>query len=280
MRDLTIDTADGLRLTGWLREPASAPRGLIVLVHGMGEHSGRYDHLTANWAAHGFASAGFDVRGHGRSPGPRGHAPSYDARLDDIARVLARAAAEVPDVPVTLYGHSMGGNLVLNYAIRRQPKLAAIVATSPYLRLAFEPPAWRVRMARLLHRVVPALGQPVGLDASALSRDEAVVARYLADPLVHDRITLAFFTHVHAAGDAIVARAAELPAPTLVTHGTDDRFTSRAASEAFVAASAGKAELRLWEGARHEVHNEPEWEALAEYVLAWIARVGGARVAG
>jgi alpha-beta hydrolase superfamily lysophospholipase len=178
-------------------------------------------------------------------------------------------------VPVTLYGHSMGGNLVLNYAVRRQPTLASIVATSPYLRLAFDPPAWRLAMARLLLPVVPALGQHTGLDASALSRDPDVIARYRADPLVHDRITLGFFTHVHAAGESIITRAAELPAPTLVVHGTDDRITSRAGSEAFVAASRGKAELRLVEGARHETHNEPEWEALAADVLGWIGRHDG-----
>lgn len=270
LSELAIDTADGLRLTGWLRVPDGAPRGLVALVHGMGEHSRRYDHLAEYWAAHGFASAGFDMRGHGRSPGARGHTPSYEALMDDVARFLARATAAVPDVPVALYGHSMGGNLVLNYAIRRQPRLACIVATSPYLRLAFALPAWRVRIARVLHRVVPALGQHTGLDASALSRDAAVIARYRADPLVHGRITLGFFTHVHAAGESIIARAAELPAPTLVVHGTDDRITSLDGSRAFVTASNGKAELRVVDGARHETHNEPEWERTAADVLGWI----------
>jgi alpha-beta hydrolase superfamily lysophospholipase len=243
---------------------------VIALVHGMGEHSRRYDHLTEYWESHGYASAGFDQRGHGRSEGPRGHTPSYDLLMDDIAMFLREVATAFPGVPITLYGHSMGGNLVLNYAIRRRPTLAGVIASAPYLRLAFEPPAWRVFLARVLRHIVPAMSQRTGLDVRALSRDPEVIRRYEADPLVHDRITTSFFGNVHPAGESIIAKAAELTIPALVMHGSADRLTSRAASEAFVAASRGKAQLRIWDGFFHEIHNEPEWEALAAFVIAWI----------
>lgn len=265
-----LKTSDGLTLYAWTRRPAAPPKGVIALVHGMGEHSRRYDHLTAYWESRGYASAGFDQRGHGRSEGPRGHTPSYDLLLDDIALFLGRVAEELPGLPIILYGHSMGGNLVLNYAIRRRPAPAMVVASAPYLRLAFDPPAWRVLLARVLRHIAPALSQRTGLDVRALSRDPEVVRRYEADPLVHDRITTSFFGNVHPAGEAIIARAAELTMPTLVMHGSADRLTSRAASEAFVAASGGKAQLRIWEGSFHEIHNEPDWEALAAFVIAWI----------
>jgi alpha-beta hydrolase superfamily lysophospholipase len=275
MRELRLQTADGLGLYGWIRPAAGDARALIAHVHGMGEHSHRYDHLTAYWAEHGVASAGFDLRGHGRSEGQRGHTPSYDALMDDIALFLERVTATLPGLPVTLYGHSMGGNLVLNYAIRRRPTLASVVASAPYLRLAFTPPAWRLRTAEWLRHALPALSQRTGLDARRLAHDEAVIQRYLADPLVHDRITLSFFAHVHGAGESIIARAAELTMPTLLMHGTADRITSAAASEAFVAASGGRAVLKRWDGAFHEIHNEPEWPELAAYVLEWIESVGG-----
>lgn len=271
--ELGFDAVDGTRLLGWVRKPDGEPLGVIALVHGLGEHSGRYAHLTAFWAERGFASVGVDLRGHGRSEGARGHVPSYDVVMDDISRFLQRATAAVPNVPVVLYGHSMGGNLVLNYAIRRQPALAAIVATSPYLRLAFEPPAWRLAMARALRRVVPSLGQSTGLNTEALSRDPEVIARYLADPLVHSRITIGAFLAIHEAAESIVARGAELPAPTLVVHGSDDRITSVEGSRAFVAGSQGKAELHVVEGARHETHNEPDWKETAAFVIEWIRAV-------
>src|SRR5262247_420237 len=103
-----LDTSDGLKLYGWTRQPAGQPKGMIALVHGMGEHSRRYDHLTEYWESCGYASAGFDLRGHGRSEGKRGHTTSYDFLMDDIAIFLAWVANQCPSVPVTLYGHSLG----------------------------------------------------------------------------------------------------------------------------------------------------------------------------
>jgi len=265
-----MKTSDGLSLYAWTRRPAGTPHGVFAHVHGMGEHSRRYDHVAAYWEARGYASAGFDLRGHGRSGGRRGHTPSYEHLMDDIAGFLEWVLAEFPHAPVTLYGHSMGGNLVLNYAIRRQPFIARVVASAPYLRLAFEPPAWKVRMARLLRRIVPALTQKTGLELAALSRDPAVIERYLADPLVHDKITVCFFAEVHDAGESIIDRAAELMIPTLVMHGSADRLTSPAGSLDFVDESSGKALLRVWEGFYHELHNEPGWEAVPAFVLDWM----------
>ncbi len=270
IREMQLKTSDGLSLYAWLRQPAGNPRGVIAHVHGIGEHSHRYDHLTAYWEDHGYASAGFDQRGHGRSEGQRGHTPSYDSLMDDIALFLAQVETELPGVPVTLYGHSMGGNLVLNYVIRRRPSIARVVASAPYLRLTFEPPSWKVHMAQLIRWIIPTLSQRTGLELGALSRDPEVIARYQADPLVHDRITPSFFVQVHAAGESIIDRAAELKIPALVMHGSADRLTSPAGSVDFVAESSGKALLQVWEGFYHELHNEPGWQNVAGFVLAWI----------
>ena len=275
MRETQLETSDGLKLYGWIRQPAGQPKGVMAHVHGMGEHSRRYDHLTEYWEDRGYAAAGFDLRGHGRSGGKRGHTASYDFLMEDIALFLDRVAQTCPGLPVTLYGHSMGGNLVLNYVIRRQPALARVVASAPYLRLASAPPAWKVRMTAWLQRIVPAMSQGTGLDSRALSRDAAVIGRYEADPLVHAKITMSFFTQVHAAGEAIIGKASELTIPALVMHGSADRITSPAGSAAFVAASSGRAQLKIWEGCFHEIHNEPGWEEVAAFVLAWIENAGG-----
>ena len=270
IHETAFATADGLTLYGWTRQPPGPVNGVIAHVHGMGEHSRRYDHLTAYWESCGYASAGFDQRGHGRSTGQRGHTASYELLMDDIALFLDRVSAAFPALPITLYGHSMGGNLVLNYVIRRRPALARVVASAPYLRLAAAPPPWKVQMAGALSHIVPALSQRTGIASRALSRDPAVVERYDADPLVHDRITVTFFSQVHAAGEAIIPRASELMVPALVMHGSADTITSQAGSEAFVAASAGRARLKIWDGSFHEIHNEPGWQAVAVFVLTWI----------
>ena len=270
MSETQLKSSDGLSLYAWTRRPSAKPKGVIAHVHGMGEHSRRYDHVTQYWDDHGYASAGFDLRGHGRSEGQRGHTPSYEQLMDDIALFLDWVMSELPGLPVTLYGHSMGGNLVLNYVIRRQPFIAGVVASAPYLRLAFEPPAWKVRMAEWIRWIVPTFSQSTGLELAALSRDPAVIARYQADPLVHDRITVTFFAEVHAAGETIIDRAAELMIPALVMHGSADRLTSPAGSLDFVDESSGKAILKVWEGFYHELHNEPGWEAVPAHVLDWM----------
>lgn len=270
IRESEIRSADGLGLYAWLRDSRTRPKGVVAHVHGIGEHSRRYDHLTAYWQERGYASAGFDLRGHGRSAGRRGHTPSYGALMDDIATFLDFVAEAYADVPTTLYGHSMGGNLVLNYALRRQPLLAAVIASSPYLRLTFEPARWMRRGAALLARIAPSISVRTRIDMHDLSRDPEVVRRCEADPLVHERITLSFFTQAHAAAEAAIRRASEISVPVLVMHGRADRITSPAGSEAFVAASSGRAELKLWDGCFHELHNEPGWREIAAFVLAWI----------
>ena len=268
----TLHTSDGLALYAWTRQPAETTGGVVAHVHGMGEHSRRYDHLTAYWVAQGHATAGFDLRGHGRSGGPRGHTPSYERLMEDIELFLDHVSRAWPGLPVTLYGHSMGGNLVLNHAIRRRPRLAGVIASAPYLRLAFEPPAWKVRLAQWTRGFAPSLSQRTGLDVNALSTDPESVRRYRADPLVHDRITAAFFAEVHPAGEWVIPHAAELSVPALLMHGGSDRITSAAGSQAFAAASGGKAQLKIWDGMFHEIHNEPGWREVAAFALDWIRR--------
>lgn len=263
-------SSDGLSLYSWIGPLPDQPKGIIALVHGMGEHSRRYDHLSEYWKDRGYASAGFDLRGHGRSEGKRGHTASYEYLMEDISIFLDHVAKACPGARLTLYGHSMGGNLALNYAIRRQPALAGVVVSAPYFRLAFDPPAIKIRMAELLRSIAPAMSQRTGLDTRALSRDPRVISRYEADPLVHDKITISFFTQVHAAGESIIGRASELTIPTLVMHGSADRITSPAGAEDFVATSSGKAALKIWKGFFHEIHNEPEWMDVAAFVVEWI----------
>ena len=133
-------TSDGLQMysKGWA--PKGTPKAVVCLVHGLGEHIGRYEHVAAALTEKGYTLLGFDLRGHGKSAGPRGHTPSYEALMDDIAVFFGQIEARYPGLPRFSYGDSLGGSLVLNYALRRKPALRGVIATGPWLKLAFAPP--------------------------------------------------------------------------------------------------------------------------------------------
>ena len=266
-------TGDGLRLFGQGWRPAGEPLGVACFVHGIGKHSGRWGHVGAALAEAGFASLAYDLRGHGRSAGQRGHTPSYEALLDDIARLLAEVGARFPGLPAFLYGHSLGGNLVLNYALRRGPMAptpAGIIATDPWLRLAFAPPAWKVALGRAVNSLWPSFTMANGLELSALSREPGVEQAYRRDPLVHDRVTARLYVGYADAGEWALAHAAKLAIPTLLMHGGADRLSSLAASRQFAAAAGASCALKVWDGLYHEIHNEPEREQVLAHLVTWL----------
>lgn len=269
-----LTTADGIILQGYQHNTASHPKAVIVLIHGMGEHAMRYKHVAEYYNKHNIAFIGIDHRGHGRSTGKRGHTPSYDALMNDLELLLKKTNEEYPGVLVILYGHSMGGNLVLNFLIRKKPEVKGAIVTAPYLRLAFEPPAWKVILGKLSAGIYPSLSQPTGLDTKAISRDEKVVTAYEKDPLVHDKITAAFFVNVHFAGQYAIEHAKEVQVPVLLMHGTADRITSVNGSKEFATHAGSLVELKIWDGLYHELHNEPEKADVLEYETNWLKNLG------
>jgi len=250
--------------------PVTSPRGGVVLIHGLGEHSGRYAHVAQVLNEAGLSVLAPDLPGHGRSGGRRGHFPSYEQVLDLIGLALDRLGEAVGGRPLFLYGHSLGGNLVINYTLRRPQGLRGTVASGPWLRLAIQPPRWRVALARTLGRLLPAVTQPNGLDPHDLSHDPQVVQAYIEDPLVHDRISAGLFLSAYQAGLWALENAARLQVPLLLMHGTADRLTSPEASAAFCARAGSRCTLRLWEGLYHEVHNEPQKAEVLTAVREWL----------
>jgi alpha-beta hydrolase superfamily lysophospholipase len=263
-------SADRLALYRHSWAPNAEARAVVTLVHGFGEHSNRYQHVATALTAAGFAVVTGDHRGHGRSQGLRGHTPSYEHLMDDVAGLLAEAAQRFPDRPQFIYGHSMGGNLVLNYVLRRHPQLGGVVVTAPWLRLAFDPPAWKIAIARAMDRIYPALLQDTGEDYSLLSRDSAIGKAYAADPLVHGKMSARMFTGLHAAGLWALAHAAEFPLPLLLMHGSADGLTSAAASREFAARAPG-CTFKAWDGFYHEIHNEPEQQQVLDVIAEWLS---------
>jgi acylglycerol lipase len=270
MSHLNIDTLDGLKLHLRTWAPDSSPKAVVCLVHGLGEHSGRYDHVAARLKKSGYATFAIDLRGHGMSEGRRGHASSYTVLMDDLFLLIEKVKEHHPDCPVFLYGHSLGGNLVIHYALRRLPKLAGIIASSPLIRTATRPPRWKMKLLHFANRLLPTFSVSTELDPTALSRNEQTVKTYREDPLVHDRVSARLAIDMMRGGRWSMARAADFPCPLLLMQGSADRITSSKASHEFALRVGDRCTFKSWKDCFHELHNEPEQDQILAYALNWM----------
>lgn len=254
---------------GW--EPQGKPRAIILLIHGMGEHSGRYAHVAEFFNKHGIAILAADSPGHGKSKGKRGHVPKYEQLLDNVVKLHSEATRKHSGVPVFLYGHSMGGAVVLQYMLRN-PKngLKGIIATSPALQLAFEPPAFKVLLGKVMRSIYPGFSQQNEINPQHISRDPAEVQKYINDKLNHNRITAETGMGFLEWGKDAIAKVGKIATPLLLMHGTGDQLTSHKGTEAFAAKAQGDVTLKLWEGLFHEMHNEPEKMEVLQFILDWV----------
>ncbi|MCZ2126761.1 MAG: alpha/beta hydrolase [Anaerolineales bacterium] len=252
----------------WQADDA-APRGVVCLTHGLGEHSSRYAHVAEAFVNDGYAFCAFDLPGHGRSGGARGHISSIEDFLQNIDRLLAEAKKRYPDLPIVLYGHSLGGILVLNYALKRKPNVKGVIATSSGLRTALEEQPLKIFMAKLLGSLAPTVTLPSGLEVEAISRDEAVVQAYKSDPLVHDKMSLGFGKIMLGVIQWTLANVSEFPLPLLLMHGKSDRIAYPSGSIEVAEALGQRATLVLWEGGYHELHNDLQKEEVLKTMLDW-----------
>ena len=251
-------------------EPEQKPKAVVALVHGFGEHTGRYAHVGEALNNSGYALVGFDLRGHGKSGGARGHTPSYEALMDDIADFLAWIEKRYPGSPRFLYGHSMGGNLIHNFSLRRKPDVVGVIVTDPWLKLAFDPPAMQITLGKLMNNIAPGFTQNSALDTSALSHDQKIVDAYNNDPLVHSKISARLFISIYESGLWALDHAGEFSLPLLLMHGSADRITSFAASAEFAKRAGKSVAWKAWEGCYHEIHNEPEKAEVLNYMIQWM----------
>jgi len=214
-------------------------RAVVGLLHGVGEHCRRYDHLAAWLNNHGIAVVGYDRQGFGRSEGKRGHSASLGELLDEVSHLTVECERRYPDTPVFLYGHSMGGMLLLRYLIKRHPRISGAIVSAPHIRLSFKPSPVLVGIGKLMRGLKPDLTLSNDLDLDQLSRDPEVRPAYEADPLVHDKLSAQLGIDMLEAGREIDAWSGSLSVPTLMMHGTADGLTSPTASAAFAGKGGG-----------------------------------------
>jgi alpha-beta hydrolase superfamily lysophospholipase len=236
----------------------------------LGEHSGRYHALAEHFCRAGFEVIAFDQIGHGQSGGPRGHVSDYELLLDDIDALVRELRHRGGRGPCWLYGHSLGGNLVLNFLLRRRPELSGAVVTSPLLLPVVSPPLWKRLLATALNGLSPGLTFRTGIDPAALSHDLQAVQRYREDPLVHGRVSVRLAIQMLAAGRWALRHADQLLLPTLLMHGAADRLTSPAASRQFAQQAGSVCTLKVWPDLFHELHWEPQRAQVLDTALDWM----------
>lgn len=269
-----IDHA-GLSLQGYhWPSNADSARAAIVIVHGLGEHSGRYDHVGSYFIELGYEVFAFDHEGHGNSEGKRGAIRNWPMAVASINSALAaiRQRLPTPHLPVVLYGHSLGGLYSLDYLTGRAEamQLTAAVVTSPPLALSFTPSPWLVKAANTLKRIAPNVTKSNELDATALSQDAGVVSMYQVDPLVHDQVSILLGADMLTHGKRLTAAGYHGDVPLLLMHGTKDGVTHPGGTSTFAEASTGPVSLELWDGGYHELHNEPYKEQVLHYIAMWL----------
>lgn len=246
------------------------PRPPVVLVHGFGEHIGRYDNLGRALAASGWSLWAFDIAGFGRSDGPRAQVHNVDDVLADIGRLVATAAGQ--SLKPVLLGHSMGGAFAAAYALAHPAALNALVLSAPAVHLSSRP-RWQVLPVEALSVLAPRAG--LGrIPPAKLSRDPDVVAQYVADPLVwHGGVPACTVMAMYKAGRTVMKGAADLAVPLLVLHGESDAIVPAGASRELIgAAGAADKQLRVFKGLLHEVFQEVGKQEVVATLVEWLGR--------
>lgn len=271
--NFNMKSSCGLNLFGRDWHPDDqAPKAVITLIHGLGDHSGRFAHVAKFFTNCGIAVTTFDLPGHGRSEGKRGHFESYDAVMQDIQSLVQYTVNKYPDLPVFLYGHSLGGALVLYFGYTQNANLYGLVVTSPGLSPAAPIPPFKLVMGKILSRVLPSFGMDNGLDTSGISHDPLVVERYRNDPLVHPFISARLGMDLIANGEWILARnsSSPFPYPLLFMQGDQDRLVNPQKNIAFGQQLTGDVTFKTWQGMYHELHNETDQLDVFHLIFDWI----------
>ena len=270
-REFKIIASDGLTLRGREWIPDGATQAVVCLAHGLGEHGGRYSRMAEQFLKEGYLVVTYDQRGHGLTEGRRGHARDFTELALDLNTFLEEISRRHTGLPRFLYGHSLGGSLVVYYALRHAPELSGVIASAPMFRLAYTPPKWKSSLLNLLLALRIDLSLASGIETAALSQDVHAVHLYQSDPLVHDRIAPSLALGMLEAGEWNLEHASEFPLPLLLMHGRADRITSMEASAEFARRMGERCTLKLWDGLYHELHNEPERQEVAACVMEWMA---------
>jgi acylglycerol lipase len=266
----TCNSKDGTSLNVHHWNLNENPEKVIILIHGIGEHAGRYHHWAERFVYKNINVVAVDYRGHGKSDGKRGIINLYDNYLDDIQVAIDYADKLYPNKSVVLYAHSMGGNIALNYLLRRKNHFRKAVITSPWIKLYNEPNWLMVNAVRLLNAIFPTYVQKAPIKSNHLSRDPAVSENLKSDAFAHRMISARLFVEMYDAAKFILNNYDRFEIPILLMHGTEDKITSFEGSDLLSKLNPNRIHFIKWQGAYHELHNEIDKDEIFKYVFDWL----------
>ena len=275
---------DDLILHGRVLASPAKPRAVIAVVHGFGEHTGRYTGIAEGLGELGFAVLGLDLHGHGSTPGRRGYVKSYTRFHEDVEMLLVEARSRFPGLSVYLWGHSMGGGLVLDFVFengaleREEGQLAGVIATAPLIEAVDPPPAPLFAVMKLLEKAAPKLTLRNPITGEQISTLPEEQARYAEDTLNHDKLTLALGSRILESGKRTASRKGAFPVPLLLMHSRDDTLTRFEASERF-ARGRDNCNFHPFEGVAHELHNDSSRGEVLRLIDAFVTDTLPARTA-
>lgn len=253
--------------------PEGDVSAVLFLVHGLGEHSGRYEELAKIFTHNGLAVFAFDHRGHGKSEGKRGHAQSIEQLVEDVEHAMMKCRSLFLETPIFLFGHSMGGQIVANYLDKVKSKeVSGALISSALFKLADPPSTILTAIAIRMASIFPSFNFPNGLDAADISSIEEEVKAYKTDALVHNKISLALFDSLFSNGLRLCQQSQEVKIPVLVCHGDSDKITDPAASQLYANQIGEKAAFNSWKGAYHEPHHDYDKEAVIQFYCNWVKK--------
>ena len=268
----SVQSADGTKLAyrAWPRSGASIS---FAVVHGLGDHGGRYAHFADGMSKHGMAAYALDLRGHGNSPGQRGHIDSWSQWTDDVAAFVTHIE-QVAGTEVVPLGHSFGGAALLSTILSGKLPAATkrFVLSSPALKLKLQAPGWKLKVGELASKFAPRLALSNEVDPASISALTEVVDAYRSDPLVHDRISSRMFTEWQKAVEDINQRAAQIKVPFLILAGTADLLIDPDGSRLLHEETASVSTLRMLEGRYHEPFNDRGSDEVFQLIADWVSK--------
>ena len=248
-------------------------KAVVGLIHGLADQSSRYGHVAAWFKEEDIAFEAFDLPGHGLSSGKRGHINDYDTFLQLIDQFKAQLKLDYPGIPIFLYGHSMGGNLLLNYVLRYEPNITGAIISAPAIKTFADVPRWVRGIVRKIAEFVPAMNLPLRLKTRWLSRDEEIVRQADADPHRFKSASIKLGVGILDAAEFLYTKRHESAVPILLMHGSGDHINYLKGSQYFATNFEGDLTLKIWDGLYHELHNEPEKEMVLKEVVQWIYNI-------
>ncbi len=261
---------DGKRLYFQLWQTEQDVKGVVCLEHGLGEHCNRYAAWNQKLNKAGYSVITFDLRGHGKSEGQRGHISSFNDYIEDTDLLLKEARSRFPGIPIFLYGHSMGAIIIWDYVLMKKPELSGVILSALDYRNALEEQKVKVLLSRVLGSIVPTMSMSSGLNPHDISRDQEVVSRYINDPLVHDKVSLGWAKSALVAVEWSLAHTGEWTLPVLLMHGENDKIGYVIGSQQFADKVNCDCTLKVWSGLSHEIHNEPEKDMVFDFLQKWL----------